>query len=82
MSIIMYTLPVLLHGHYLLYSQFLLMFALAGWSFTKYPIGGWSHSLFHLFLAFLPYLLFTESLQLHSSRAQINLAARCASGTA
>mmetsp|Transcript_26990 Transcript_26990/g.53887 ORF Transcript_26990/g.53887 Transcript_26990/m.53887 type:complete len:316 (-) Transcript_26990:2166-3113(-) len=81
-SILMYILPVLLHGHYLLFCKFLLMFILAGYSFSKYPIGGWSHTLFHAFLSFLPYLLFCEAVQLNSSQAQISLAAQCASGTA
>lgn len=80
LSIAWYILPVLLHGHYILFGQFLLMFVLAGWSFSKYPIGGWSHSLFHLFLAFLPYLMFMEAVQLDSSRDQIIFAAQCASG--
>jgi hypothetical protein len=82
LSIAWYILPVLLHGHYILFGQFLLMFILAGWSFSKYPIGGWSHSLFHLFLAFLPYLMFMEAVQLDSSRDQIIFAAQCASGAA
>ena len=79
MSILMYTLPVLLQGHYLLYCKFLLMFILAGYSFSKYPIGGWSHTLFHAFLSFLPYLMFSAAVLLDSSQAQINLAAHCAS---
>ena len=79
MSILMYTSPVLLHGHYLLYCKFLLMFILAGYSFSKYPIGGWSHTLFHVFLSFLPYLMFSAAVLLDSSQAQINLAAHCAS---
>ena len=82
MSIFLYTTPVLLHGHYILYCKFLLMFVLGGFSFSRYPIGGWSHSLFHGFLAFLPYLLFSEAVQMDSSLAQMNLAARCASGKA
>jgi len=78
-SILMYTLPVLLHRHYVLYCKFLLMFILAGYSFSKYPIGGWSHTLFHVFLSFLPYLMFSAAVLLDSSQPQINLAAHCAS---
>ena len=79
-SILLYLLPVLLQGHHHLFCQFMVLFILAGYFFSKYPIGGWSHSVFHVFLAFLPCLLFRVAVQLESSRAQINLAAQCASG--
>jgi len=59
-SILLYVLPVLVRGDYTLFLQFLLMFSLSGWLFGcyPYPFGGYAHGLFHLVLAFLPYLVF------------------------
>lgn len=78
MSILFYTLPVLVYGHYALFSQFFVMFAVGGWLFVQYPVAGWSHSLFHLVLTFLPYLVIAASMELESSQRQIAVAAKCA----
>lgn len=79
-SILLYVLPVLVRGDYTLFLQFLLMFSLGGWLFGcyPYPFGGYAHGLFHLVLAFLPYLVFQAAIVLPSTQAQINLAVKCA----
>ena len=79
-SILLYVLPVLVRGDYTLFLQFLLMFSLSGWLFGcyPYPFGGYAHGLFHLVLAFLPYLVFQAAIPLPSTQAQINLAVQCA----
>ena len=77
-SILMYLLPVLVNGHYALFGQFILMFGLGGYLFGAYPVGGWSHGLFHIVLSFLPYLVFQAAIPLPSSQEQIKLAVNCA----
>jgi len=81
-SIILYLLPVVVNGHYSLFLQFALMFIMAGWFFGAYPVGGWSHGLFHIILSFLPYLVFQAAMLHPSSQLQINFAANCGSGMA
>lgn len=78
-SILLYVLPVLVRGDYTLFLQFLLMFSLSGWLFGcyPYPFGGYAHGLFHLVLAFLPYLVFQAAIPLPLTQAQINLAVQC-----
>jgi len=74
-SILLYILPVLVYGHYDLFAQYLIMFALCGWLFVRYPFGGWSHGMFHLVLTFLPYLVLTGAMKLEASQLRIALAA-------
>ncbi|KAL7550008.1 hypothetical protein ACHAWF_014775 [Thalassiosira exigua] len=78
-SISLYLLPVLVYGHFLLFMKFVLLFGLGGWCFVGYPFGGWSHSIFHLSLAFLPHLVMTAAMELESSQLQSSFAAQCAS---
>ena len=82
LSIILYILPVLLNGHYFLVFQFGILFGLGGWLFVGYPLGGWSHAMFHLCLAFLPHLVISAAMQLESSQTQIELALHCADSVA
>lgn len=46
--------------------------------FARYPVGGWSHGLFHVVLSFLPYLAIEAAMRLESSQIQISLARQCA----
>lgn len=77
-SVLLYLLPVLVYRQYFLFFQFFVMFATCGWLFVKYPLGGWSHGVFHLVLSFLPYLIMKVATQLESSQLQIELAVKCA----
>jgi hypothetical protein len=76
-SILLYILPVLRRGYYSDFVQLLIVFILGGWFFIAYPIGGWSHSMFHVVLAFLPHLIMVSACKLHISQPQIELAAQC-----
>jgi len=80
-SILLYLLPVMVYGHYDLVFQFFAMFGTCAWLFVGYPLGGWSHGIFHLVDAFLPYLVITSAMRLESSQLQISLAATCAGMT-
>ena len=57
---------------------FLIGFATLLQLFVQYPLGGWSHGVFHLVLSFLPHLIMKVATQLESSQLQINLAVKCA----
>lgn len=77
-GIFLYTMPILLHGNFMLYFQLSTMFGAAIWFFATYPIGGWSHAAFHICQSFLPYLIMSAAMRLESSQIQISLALRCA----
>jgi len=79
-SVHLYLLPLLVYRHYALFLQFYFMFIVGGWLFVKYPIGGWSHGVFHLILSFLPHLIMKAAVLLEPSQHQIILAAKCAAG--
>ena len=77
-SIIFYVLPILRRGDLELFLQVMTVVAVGGWLFILYPIGGWSHTAFHLVLAFLPPLLMMAATELPASQEQLRLAATCA----
>ncbi|KAL7504835.1 hypothetical protein ACHAXN_002375 [Cyclotella atomus] len=77
-SILLYILPVLQRGDYRDFAQLILIFTWSGWFFIVYPIGGYSHAMFHVVVAFLPNVIMKSACKLEVSREQIELAARCA----
>ena len=78
MSIVFYTMPLLKRGEYLAYCQLAFLFAVGGWLFGQYPIGGWSHSAFHIVMTFVPPVMFSAALDLSSSQSRLEVAAHCA----
>jgi hypothetical protein len=59
LSLLLYTLPLLFRGDdggdgVMLFCQLWAVFATSIWFFVAYPIGGWSHSVFHLIMALSP----------------------------
>ena len=77
-SILLYILPVLCRGYYTEFAQLILIFTLGAWFFLAYPIGGWSHSMFHVVIAFLPHVIMVSACKLHCSQQQLAFAAQCA----
>jgi hypothetical protein len=77
-SILAYTIPLLRRGDFVMYGKLTMTFAVSGWFFVRYPIGGWSHCMFHLVCSLAPPLLVTVAEGLTASQAQLNLAAQCA----
>jgi hypothetical protein len=77
-SLVAYTIPLLRRGDLILFSKIWLLFGISGWLFSKYPIGGWSHSVFHIVMAFVPPLLMTAAVELPASQPQLMVAAQCA----
>lgn len=77
-SVFLYTMPILNRGDLLLYSETAILFALGGWLFSQYPIGGWSHSAFHIVMMFIPPLMIANALALPTSQTQLEVAAHCA----
>lgn len=78
-SVAAYTIPILRREEFLLYSKLGVLFVICGWLFRSYPIGGWSHSAFHIVLAFVPPMLMTAALELPASQNQLRVAVQCAS---
>mmetsp|Transcript_490 Transcript_490/g.817 ORF Transcript_490/g.817 Transcript_490/m.817 type:complete len:461 (+) Transcript_490:145-1527(+) len=78
LSVIAYTMPILWWGNVILFGKIYAILLICFWLFAGYPIGGWSHSVFHATIALLPPLLMTAACDLSSSRAQIQTAAMCA----
>ena len=76
-SVLLYTLPILWRGDVTLFVQLWMVFLVSGWCFATYPIGGWSHTVFHLVIALAPRLMLRAAATLPASAAQLELAAQC-----
>jgi hypothetical protein len=77
-SIMAYIIPLLNRGEFFPFAKLMAIVATAGWFFLAYPVGGWSHSIFHLVIALVPPVVMTEAMNLPASQDQIRLAAQCA----
>jgi hypothetical protein len=77
-SIIAYTLPILQRGDYLYFGRLWGIMGLSFLIFATYPIGGWSHTLFHLLFLTIPPLMMNYIPTLPASQDQLNFAANCA----
>lgn len=77
-AMVLYSLPLPMRGDFLAYFQLVFIFTLSGWLFSQYPIGGWSHAIFHIVLDFIPPIMFATALKLPSSQSQLEVAAHCA----
>jgi hypothetical protein len=71
-------LPVAVYGQYWEVMQFFVIFGCAGWLFSTYPFGGWSHGTFHLVAAISNPIQLALSTKLLASEGAIQVAARCA----
>lgn len=77
-SIAAYILPLLTRGEIMAFFQLCFLFAISGWLFCKYPLGGWSHTVFHIVLNFIPPIIISTALDLLTSQRQLEVAAHCA----
>lgn len=77
MSILAYVLPIFWRGDYSLVSQVLVVLGVGGWLFSAYPVGGWSHSAFHIVMCLLPPLIMEAATELPVSEAQMRAASSC-----
>lgn len=78
LSIVAYTIPVLKRGETALFFKCWVILFLAGYFFVHYPVGGWSHSVFHVIIAFLPPYLMQVASTLPTSQEYMEVAAKCA----
>ena len=76
-SIIAYTLPMLHGDHLDSFLRFWSIMIVAFWLFGAYPIGGWSHSVFHLVAAVAVPTILEVAVSLPASQSQLNVAAQC-----
>jgi hypothetical protein len=78
MSILAYTIPLLgNNGGVLLFSRLWFVMLVAGWFFVKYPVGGWSHAIFHLILCGLPYFMMQVATMTSLESEEMHYAAQC-----
>lgn len=77
-SVVAYTIPILKRGEFLTYTELFVLFAISGWLFARYPIGGWSHSVFHIVMTLVPPIIMAAALDLPASQSQLKAAAHCA----
>lgn len=77
-SMVAYTIPILNRGDFLLFSRVWFTLLLGSYFFIAYPVKGWSHSVFHLVICFLPPLLMQAASTLPSSQPYLATAAQCA----
>jgi hypothetical protein len=77
-SVVAYTIPILRRGDMRLFAEMWVLLGISFSFFRMYPIGGWSHSAFHLGMAFVPPMLMTSSIGLPASQDQLKVAAQCA----
>lgn len=73
-----YTIPILNRGEYGLFGLVWLVLGVSGWLFAAYPFKGWSHSIFHMVILFLPPVLMQAGTTLSSSQQTMRVAAQCA----
>ena len=76
-ALVAWTLPVLKRGDYEMFCQLLGVLAVGIFFFVKYPIGGWSHSAFHVITTALVPLLMQVSSTLPASQEHLKAAAQC-----
>lgn len=72
------TLPILVRGDTVNFINIWVVLLIAGWFFVLYPIGGWSHAVFHLVLWLVPPILMNTALHLPASEASLKVATQCA----
>lgn len=76
-AILTYSLPLLRRGDLDKFGLFWLVVATSMWLFSKYPIGGWSHSAFHLLIGFVPVIIMQVAQELPVAQPQLQFAAQC-----
>jgi len=77
-SFLLSIVPTIMYGYYDEFMKFLIIYGLSGWIFAAYPLGGYSHGIFHL-IAFLACpLQLGMSTKLVLSQHAIRTAAKCA----
>mmetsp|Transcript_13418 Transcript_13418/g.20152 ORF Transcript_13418/g.20152 Transcript_13418/m.20152 type:complete len:329 (-) Transcript_13418:39-1025(-) len=77
-AFLMPVLPAILYGYHEQAKQFFIIFAVSGWMFASYPLGGYSHGIFHLIAALSNPLQLGLSTMLSTSEEAIQIAASCA----
>eukprot|EP00546_Thalassionema_frauenfeldii_P003891 CAMPEP_0178920910 /NCGR_PEP_ID=MMETSP0786-20121207/15265_1 /TAXON_ID=186022 /ORGANISM="Thalassionema frauenfeldii, Strain CCMP 1798" /LENGTH=323 /DNA_ID=CAMNT_0020595025 /DNA_START=169 /DNA_END=1140 /DNA_ORIENTATION=- len=78
LSLVAYSLPILKRGEFSVFFKCWTILFTAGYFFVRYPVGGWSHSVFHIILAFMPPYLMQVASTLPTSREYMEVAAQCA----
>ena len=63
-SIVLYLAPLVARGEFGVLLQAVGIVVVGGFCFALYPLGGWSHAVFHLVMALLPAIILEAALRL------------------
>jgi hypothetical protein len=77
-SMLAFSVPILQQGDYAYFGRLWGTIVTSFVVFATYPVGGWSHTLFHLIFLSVPPLMMTYIPGLPASQEQLNFAAKCA----
>jgi hypothetical protein len=77
-SMLAYTVPLLVRGEWDTFLHLWAVLGCSGWFFVQYPVGGWSHAVFHVLLIGVPPLLFQTATLVAVAEPQLQHAATCA----
>jgi hypothetical protein len=77
-SMLAYTVPLLVRGEWDTFLHLWAVLGFSGWFFVQYPVGGWSHAVFHVLLIAVPPLLFQTATLVAVAEPQLQHAATCA----
>jgi len=76
-SVVSFTIPMIQRGDLETFVTFWAIIFVSGWLFVQYPLGGWSHSAFHLVVTLIAPLLLAAARELPASQDQLRVAATC-----
>ena len=77
LAIIAYSIPMLRAGHTQLFLQFWFTMSVCMWLFATYPIGGWSHAVFHVVSIFSLIPLLQAASLTAAAQEAVQMAAQC-----
>merc|ERR1712150_148662 len=78
MAGLVYTIPVLIDCNCItIFIQIMIVLCICLWLFGSYPFGGWSHSIFHLVLIFLPYYVLLATMNLKENQIHSQVTTNC-----
>jgi hypothetical protein len=77
-SLLFGVMPAFMYGYYVDVIKMVLIYGIAGWMFAAYPLGGYSHCIFHVVMALVTPLQLGMSTRHMISQEAIDIAAKCA----
>jgi len=79
LSILFYLVPAFINASSNQLCRLLVLYPIVTWLFVVYPLGLWSHSMFHLLIMLIPPILMEIVVELPSVQEEVALFSRCVS---